>query len=1052
MALQLWETLDEAICYVLTGLFGSPDDHRALKEQVKPLPPPLQITNSKEELKQYDGFAHVSQSRASSSSSSNQPKYQVFLSFRGADTRHGFTSHLLKALKDKGIAVFFDDEKLEKGEELSPALLKAIAASKISIVILSKDYASSKSCLTELSKIMKCKGGAMAQIVLPIFYHVDPSDVRNIAGSFKESFEKKHQKRKLDEVNEWKDEFSKVGKLKGWHIEGGNFDRSEPEYIKDIVEDMEKILSLIDREDTRVIGIWGMGGIGKTTLAEAVYNEIVSSSKFSAHHFLRNVSEKCEKQGMEFLRDQLVSKLLDEKDIHIDTPSIGSTLIQERLHNKGVFVILDDVNDSDQIEHLGLKHFGLGSKVIVTSRDQQVLRNIEVDEVYEVEKLNEDDSLQLFSKFAFKQYNPVASFRDLAMKFVKYAGGNPLALKVLGSSLYKKSRNVWESALDKLKEYPEPKIINVLKVSFDGLDDLEKNIFLDIAIFFKGESLYEVTELLKCCYKGAEFGISNLVDKCLVDVRSGSSAIDMHDLLQEMGRDIVRQESEDPGRRNRLWNPEDVYYVLKNNKGTESIKGISLDMSQFKELPICPDFNPQNLVELSLRNSTNIEQLWNGDPDVVNLRQMDLYGCKKLQKIPNLSGAMKLQILLCQGCESLVELPCMTHLISLNVLDLEGCAITKFPEAPTNLVGLSLPGTQVEEVPSSIGTLKKLRSLNVRSTKIQSIPSSIVKLDALEYIDLSHCPNITELNLNIITPTEEVPLSISGLQSLRALIVENCKSLKSLSELPPWLGVLDAGDCISLERVSFMDCDYQRELDSITHFRFSNCFNLNLDALDNIIVAYPMIVIEYLAKQAAKQLTENKLDVYDEESSHEFNSNDRFFSRNKVLHYLPGSEIPNKFEHQCRNSSITVKFPFADSRRFLCFSLCLVLDFEHFREYKCFSIHIEYQLKGTCSSYQNFKREWDPIYNYKKAKRSSSEHVFILFRDDMVHRDMHTEASFDFHVVATKYYTDKSDDEMKVEKCGVHVFYINAESLTVSDVGSSISFNFDEDNRCQMQS
>ncbi|OMP03092.1 hypothetical protein COLO4_10633 [Corchorus olitorius] len=923
MALQLWETLDEAICYVLTGLFGSPDDHlqrsRALKEQVKPLPPPVHIT--KEELKQYDGCAHLSQSRASSSSS-HQPKYQVFLSFRGADTRHGFTSHLLKALKDKGIAVFFDDEKLEKGEELNPALLKAIAASKISIVILSKDYASSKSCLTELSEIMKCKGGVMAQIVLPIFYHVDPSDVRNIAGTFKESFEKKHQKRKLDEVNEWKDEFSKVGKLKGWHIEGGNFD----------------------------------------------------------------------------------------------------------------------------------------SKVIVTSRDQQVLRNIEVDEVYEVEKLNEDDSLQLFSKFAFKQYNPVASFRDLSMKFVKYAGGNPLALKVLGSSLYKKSRNVWESALDKLKEYPEPKIINVLKVSFDGLDDLEKNIFLDIAIFFKGESLYEVTELLKCCYKGAEFGISNLVDKCLVDVRSGSSGIDMHDLLQEMGRDIVRQESEDPGRRNRLWNPEDVYYVLKNNKGTESIKGISLDMSQIKELPICPDFNPQNLVELSLRNSTNIEQLWNGDLDVVNLRQMDLYGCKKLQKIPNLLGAMKLQILLCQGCESLVELPCMTHLISLNVLDLEGCAITKFPEAPTNLVGLSLLGTQVEEVPSSIGTLKKLRSLNMRSTKIQSIPSSIVKLDALEYIDLSHCPNITELNLNIITPAEEVPLSISGLQSLRALIVENCKSLKSLSELPPWLGVLDAGDCISLERVSFMDCDYQRELDSITHFKFNNCFNLNLDALDNIIVAYPMIVIQYMAKQAAKQLTENKLDLYDEEESHEFNSNVRFFSHNKVLHYLPGSEIPNKFEHQCRNSSITVKFPSTDSRRFLCFSLCLVLDFEHFREYNCFSIHIEYRLKGTDGSYQNFKREWDPIYDYKKAKRSSSEHVFILFRDDMVHRDMHTEASFDFHVVATKYYTDKSDDEfhhgdeMKVEKCGVHVFYINAESLTVSDVVSSISFNFDEDNRCQMQS
>ncbi|KAK8277635.1 hypothetical protein V6Z11_D10G286700 [Gossypium hirsutum] len=123
---------------------------------------------------------------ASSSSSSRQMKHQVFLSFRGEDTRLNFTSHLLKALKGTGLNVFFDEEKLEKGEQLSRALSQAIAASNLSILVLSKGYASSKSCLGELSHIMKCKK-TQGHIVLPIFYYVDPSHVRNIGGTFKTS-------------------------------------------------------------------------------------------------------------------------------------------------------------------------------------------------------------------------------------------------------------------------------------------------------------------------------------------------------------------------------------------------------------------------------------------------------------------------------------------------------------------------------------------------------------------------------------------------------------------------------------------------------------------------------------------------------------------------------------------------------------------------------------------------------------------------------------------------------------------------------------------------
>ncbi|XP_052876342.1 TMV resistance protein N-like [Gossypium arboreum] len=125
---------------------------------------------------------------SSSSSFPGQVKHQVFLSFRGEDTRLNFTAHLLKALKDSGLNVFFDEDTLEKGEPLSPAVSQGIAASNLSIIVLSKEYASSKSCLAEVSNIMDRKH-TQKHIALPIFYHVDPSDVRNLGGSFKTSFE-----------------------------------------------------------------------------------------------------------------------------------------------------------------------------------------------------------------------------------------------------------------------------------------------------------------------------------------------------------------------------------------------------------------------------------------------------------------------------------------------------------------------------------------------------------------------------------------------------------------------------------------------------------------------------------------------------------------------------------------------------------------------------------------------------------------------------------------------------------------------------------------------
>ena len=154
---------------------------------------------------------------SSTSSSTERLKYDVFLSFRGEDTRNNFMDHLFIALKEKGINTFRDDEKLEKGKSLSLELLKAIEESRFAIVILSKDYTSSTWCLDELANIITCKKD-MEMTILPVFYYVDPSDVRKQLGNFAQAFVKHEEKEKKTRVDKWRDALRQVGNLVGWHL------------------------------------------------------------------------------------------------------------------------------------------------------------------------------------------------------------------------------------------------------------------------------------------------------------------------------------------------------------------------------------------------------------------------------------------------------------------------------------------------------------------------------------------------------------------------------------------------------------------------------------------------------------------------------------------------------------------------------------------------------------------------------------------------------------------------------------------------------------------
>ena len=160
-------------------------------------------------------MADLTDGGGSSSSYTHRWSYDIFLSFRGKDTRYGFTSHLYKALCDNGMYTFNDDD-IQRGEEISEKLLKTIERSMILIVVFSENYAASSWCMDELVKILQCRTNG--QLVLRLFYNVDPSEVRNQSGNFGVALTKFEEKFK-NKVQSWRTALKEATNLAGWHYD-----------------------------------------------------------------------------------------------------------------------------------------------------------------------------------------------------------------------------------------------------------------------------------------------------------------------------------------------------------------------------------------------------------------------------------------------------------------------------------------------------------------------------------------------------------------------------------------------------------------------------------------------------------------------------------------------------------------------------------------------------------------------------------------------------------------------------------------------------------------
>ncbi|ESW06516.1 hypothetical protein PHAVU_010G054500 [Phaseolus vulgaris] len=379
--------------------------------------------------------------------------------------------------------------------------------------------------------------------------------------------------------------------------------------------------------------------------------------------------------------------------------------IQNKIHH-----IFDNVDQGEQLKLFTRNKdirrcIGGGSRIIIISMDEHIVKTHGVDDVYQVQPLGEKNAIQLFCRNAFKVNYILGDYEELAYEVLSHAEGHPLAIE--------------RSALGKLRYNKDRNIMNVSRISFDQLKEEEKEIFLDIACFLQveeGSMIHfdkTVEEILSIRGFDYENGILALIEKSLITCENEN--IYMHALLMDLGHSIATE------------NLEVIYIEHNFLSGTLSAEGLSkirylnllsLDGVNFsgslnhlsnelmylswrkylfKSLP--QSFHPEKLVELQLDESS-IKRLWKGAKvvEALKLEEIKLIGCIKLKKIdPSIGLLRKLTFLNLKNCKSLgnnfTTLPNLKNLSKLYCLNLQHCKQLKWLlnlPTQTNLLSIIL--------------------------------------------------------------------------------------------------------------------------------------------------------------------------------------------------------------------------------------------------------------------------------------------------------------------------------------------------------------------------
>ncbi|XP_043687747.1 disease resistance protein RUN1-like [Telopea speciosissima] len=618
-----------------------------------------------------------------------------------------------------------------------------------------------------------------------------------------------------------------------------------------------------------------MGGLGKTTIAKAVYNCIFKS--FNGSSFLMDVRQEASQgnNSLVSLQKRLLKDIF-KTDLDISNSSQGSKLLEKRLCREKILLILDDVDDYEQLDTLagGINWFGQGNRVIITTRDDHCLNVHKVGKdikIYKPEELNAENSLQLFSLHAFSMSKPLEDFKELSCEVVQHAGGLPLTLEVLGSSLCDKNKEEWEDTLRGLKDILDNKVSGM---SIRSYDDKRKG--------------NEAIPIWEACELYPRLAIKELTQKHLLKM-DVDGRLRMHDELRFMGRRIVLKDSNrHPAKRTRLWSADEISEVLEKGKGTQMVECIllssAMDLSfdafdkmpnlrflrvgsdevvdednklitgDFSHLPyklrwfrwvnapleILPaKFYHEDLVHLDL-SKNNIKQAWNDRPEnnikrFQKLKVLNLRGCRHLSISPDFFSwfpcLQRLDLTSCDNLllpDSICQLNCLMgvgQLEKLEKLELSSCLeLVRLPISMRRMRSLSyfdMTNTKIVKLPDDFS---ELSSLELES--LLELSSTLTRLElkncrSLQIIsDLSHLECLKELSLN------DCHSLLPDLSNLKRLRILDLKHDENLEEIHGFEGTE------SLEELSFQGCHKLRKLPDLSNLKslsvldVSGCKNL----------------------------------------------------------------------------------------------------------------------------------------------------------------------------------------------------------------------------------
>ncbi|XAR49365.1 hypothetical protein NMG60_11032545 [Bertholletia excelsa] len=529
-----------------------------------------------------------------------------------------------------------------------------------------------------------------------------------------------------------------------------------------------------EANDVHIMIICGMAGIGKTTFAKFFYNK--NYSKFQKSSFLENVGEKLrDSQGLNRLQKQLFSDILNRKEkVHNNFQAISK--LQAGLRSKKVLIIFDAVDKEDQLDKiLGERNWLLGgSKIIITTTNESLLSGLEAHRVERITPLSSIESLDLFNFHAFGTTHPNSSFNHASQPAADYCQGHPLAIKVLASLLrpHRNHLDIWTDEVSKLKESPNKDIFTVLRKSYDSLEEKEKDLFLHIACLFVGKKMEKVLMTLNSIGFHAKAGISTLVNRCMLEE---DDCIQMHQLFQEMGREIVYQEStKELGKCSILWNYDDSFNVLRDKIGTGKIKSIVLDGSQ-------RNHSNGSVGSASLLDRFRIFWRLKGNP-ATTMGDSDIaLETDAFSKMHNLKF-LKLKCVQLRG--SYENFPRRLRYLKWHKFPLK---LIPSNFAMDELVVLNMKYSSLKYLWKGSKNLRSLEILNLKDSHSLRVTPDFSKVPRLKQLILENCTSLVELHESI--------------GKLKDLILLNLKNCKNLTKLPRSIGMLE-----SLETLDVSDC------------------------------------------------------------------------------------------------------------------------------------------------------------------------------------------------------------------------------------------------------